>query len=70
MKKVLCLVMAFMMLWSVAASAASNFVAMDVAPADAEGVAEFNKVDYMHLTRKGHADLAKKLSEMVPQLVK
>ena len=37
---------------------------------DAEGVAEFNKVDFMHLTRKGHADLAKKLSEMVPQLVK
>ena len=36
---------------------------------DAEGVAEFNKVDYMHLTRKGHADLAKKLSEIIPTLM-
>lgn len=36
---------------------------------DAEGIAEFNKVDFMHLTRKGHADLAKKLAELVPTLV-
>ena len=36
---------------------------------DAQGIAEFNKVDFMHLTRKGHGDLAKKLSEIVPQLV-
>ena len=36
---------------------------------DAEGVAEFNEVDYMHLTRKGHAQLAAKLSEIVPTLV-
>lgn len=36
---------------------------------DAEGIAEFNKVDYMHLTKKGHGDLAKKLSELIPQLV-
>ena len=36
---------------------------------DAEGIAEFNKVDLMHLTRKGHADLAKKLSEIVPTLL-
>ena len=36
---------------------------------DAEGVAEFNKVDYMHLTRKGHAQLAAKLAEIVPTLV-
>ena len=36
---------------------------------DAEGIAEFNKVDYMHLTRKGHADLAAKLAEMVPALI-
>ena len=36
---------------------------------DVEGIAEFNKVDYMHLTRKGHLDLAKKLSELVPQLI-
>ena len=36
---------------------------------DAEGIAEFNKVDFMHLTRKGHADLAAKLSEIVPTLV-
>jgi len=32
-------------------------------------VAEFNQVDFMHLTRKGHADLAKKLSELIPQLL-
>ena len=36
---------------------------------DAEGIAEFNKVDYMHLTRKGHSQLAAKLSEIVPTLV-
>ena len=36
---------------------------------DAQGVAEFNQVDYMHLTRKGHADLAAKLAELIPQLV-
>jgi len=36
---------------------------------DAQGVAEFNQVDFMHLTRKGHADLAKKLSELIPQLL-
>ena len=37
---------------------------------DAEGVAEFNQVDWMHLTRKGHADLAAKLVDLVPELVK
>ena len=37
---------------------------------DAQGLAEFNKVDYMHLTRKGHADLAAKLASIVPELVK
>ncbi len=31
---------------------------------------EFNPVDHMHLTRKGHAQLAEKLAELVPQLVK
>ncbi len=36
---------------------------------DAEGIAEFNQVDFMHLTRKGHADLAAKLAELVPTLV-
>ena len=36
---------------------------------DAEGIAEFNKVDFMHLTRKGHADLAAKLAGIVPTLV-
>ena len=30
---------------------------------------EFNQVDYMHLTRKGHAQLASALAELVPQLV-
>ena len=36
---------------------------------DAEGVAEFNEVDYMHLTRRGHAQLAVRLAETVPTLV-
>ena len=36
---------------------------------DAEGITEFNKVDYMHLTNKGHAQLAEKLAEIVPTLV-
>ena len=36
---------------------------------DAEGIAEFNKVDFMHLTRKGHANLAAKLAQIVPTLV-
>ena len=40
-----------------------------VAFLDAEGIAEFNKVDYMHLSRKGHSDLARKLAEIVPELV-
>lgn len=35
---------------------------------DAEGIAEFNRVDFMHLTRKGHADLAKALGTLVPTL--
>ena len=36
---------------------------------DAEGVAEFNDIDCMHLTRKGHAQLAEKLSTMVKELI-
>ena len=36
---------------------------------DAEGIAEFNKVDFMHLTKKGHADLAAKLAALIPGLV-
>lgn len=36
---------------------------------DAEGVAEFNKVDGMHLTSKGHRDLAAKLAQIIPELV-
>ena len=36
---------------------------------DAEGVAEFNRVDQMHLTRKGHRQLADKLAELVPGLL-
>ena len=31
---------------------------------------EFNQIDYMHLTRKGHAALASALAGLVPQLVK
>ena len=30
---------------------------------------EFNQVDFMHLTRKGHAQLAEKLAALVPTLV-
>ena len=36
---------------------------------DAEGVAEFNRIDCMHLTRKGHRQLADKLAEIVPGLL-
>ena len=36
---------------------------------DTEGIAEFNRVDFMHLTRKGHADLAACLAGLVPTLV-
>ena len=35
---------------------------------DAQGLAEFNPVDGMHLTRQGHADLAARLAELVPTL--
>ena len=30
---------------------------------------EFNQIDYMHLTRQGHASLAKALTELVPTLL-
>ena len=33
---------------------------------DANGIAEVNKLDGMHLTRKGHAQLAQKLAEQIP----
>ena len=36
---------------------------------DAEGVAEFNQIDCMHLSRKGHAQLAAKLTEIIPGIV-
>ena len=35
---------------------------------DAEGC-EFNSVDHMHLSRKGHAQLAEKLAALVPELI-
>jgi len=35
---------------------------------DAEGC-EFNSVDYMHLTRKGHAQLAQRFAGLVPTLL-
>ena len=35
---------------------------------DANGC-EFNKIDYMHLTKNGHAQLAEKLSQLVPTLL-
>jgi len=36
---------------------------------DAEGVAEFNRLDCMHLTGKGHRQLAEKLAGLVPTLL-
>ena len=36
---------------------------------DAEGLAEFNTVDYMHLSRKGHEQLAAVLAGLVPTLL-
>ena len=36
---------------------------------DAEGLAEFNTRDCMHLTRKDHSQLAGPLSKMVPELI-
>ena len=35
---------------------------------DAAGC-EFNQIDYMHLTRRGHAQLAHRLAELVPHLL-
>ena len=35
---------------------------------DAAPYAEFNTIDYMHLTRKGHQMLAEKLVEVVREL--
>ena len=36
---------------------------------DAEGIAEVGTADYVHLSRRGHARLAGRLAELVPQLV-
>ena len=36
---------------------------------DSECVAELNKIDCMHLTAKGHRQLAEKLAELVPTLL-
>ena len=36
---------------------------------DAEGIAEINQIDYTHLTRKGHADLANHLAQIIPTLI-
>ena len=33
-----------------------------------EAGCEFNRIDYMHLTRKGHARLADTLAQLVPDL--
>ena len=41
---------------------------MGVSFLDANGC-EFNTVDYMHLTNKGHAQLAQKLADLVPTLM-
>ncbi len=37
---------------------------------DAEGVAEFNTVDFTHLSRKGHIQLSDRLAQIVPGLMK
>ncbi len=37
--------------------------------ADAEGLAEFNKLDCMHLTKKGHRQLAEALAPIVAKLL-
>lgn len=36
---------------------------------DAQGVAEFNRVDGMHLTAKGHRQLAEKLAQLLPEIL-
>ncbi len=36
---------------------------------DAEGIAEFNKIDCMHLTSRGHRSLAEALVEKIPELL-
>lgn len=36
---------------------------------DAEGLAEFNSVDCMHLSRRGHSQLAACLAQLVPGLI-
>ena len=36
---------------------------------DAEGLAEFNRLDCMHLSRRGHAQLAECLAQLVPELL-
>ena len=36
---------------------------------DAEGIAEFNRTDCTHLSKRGHAALGHKLAEIVPTLV-
>ena len=40
-----------------------------VAFLDAEGIGEFNLLDCMHLTRRGHRRLAGKLAVLVPELL-
>ena len=36
---------------------------------DAEGLAEFNRIDCMHLTRKGHRQLAEALKSRIPDIL-
>ena len=37
---------------------------------DAEGVAEFNNYDCMHLTKKGHQQLCEAIGDLIPSLLK
>ena len=36
---------------------------------DAEGIAEVNRLDFIHLSRKGHRQLAERLAAVVPTLI-
>ena len=37
---------------------------------DAEGCAEFNQSDFMHLNKKGHAQMAEALSILIPEMLR
>ena len=55
--------------WDLAKYYAQYAEAQGCAFLDAEGIAEFNKIDCMHLSRKGHSQLADCLAKIVPDLL-